>query len=217
HELTQEKHRIDVRALCAGAGDVTPGFRTLVHDVRRAQGKRYETMPGMGTVRVMKKVFAAVALTSAFVIAFASNASATSGAELIAFQVNCTLPTFLSGGDSTTCGGGISDYGVGTAKNGAFNPAASMSLNYNTPSCFQFNATGAFSIGSFSGSVIIQQTGAFVRMTYSFIDRWGYAHATGSALGTATTTQAFKLANACQWTTQTDFVVTFSAVGEILM
>ncbi|MFY9586182.1 MAG: hypothetical protein WAT66_01865, partial [Actinomycetota bacterium] len=158
----------------------------------------------------MKKFFLFAALAASLVLALGGTANAAAGAEVVVFNVNCTLPTFPSGGDSTTCGAGLPDIGVGTAFNGIANPPASASAFYNEPGCAQGNATGTFSIGNASGSFVYARVGALARLTFSGINGGPFTNASGAGLAVFTTGAAGPFVNACLGTPASNLPVSIT-------
>jgi hypothetical protein len=141
-------------------------------------------------------------------------------AEVIVFDVDCVLPVFPSPGNSTSCGGGLADAGVGTAFNGVANPeAAATGVNYNEPNCEQGHATGTFSIGGAAGTFVYNRVGGLAVITLASIDGAGYTNGSGAALalfGPRTAGDAQKIAQGCLGNVQTNVGVSVTGVGEAI-
>jgi hypothetical protein len=163
----------------------------------------------------MKKLFLMAALAASLVLALGGTANAAAGAEVVVFNVNCSLPNFPSGGDSTTCGGGLPDVGVGTAFNGIANPPASASAFYNEPGCAQGAATGTFSIGNATGSFTYARVGALARLTFTAVNGGPFTNGSGSGLAVFTTGAAGPFVNACLGTQAHDLPVSITGAAVV--
>ena len=163
----------------------------------------------------MKKLFLMAALAASLVMVLGATANAAAGAEVVVFQVNCTLPVFPSGGSFTSCDGGLPDIGVGTAFNGIANPAAHADANYNEPGCAQGAATGTFSIGNAVGSFTYARVGALARITFAGVNGGPFTNATGNGLAIFTTSAAGPFTNACLGTPASNLPVSITGVAEV--
>jgi hypothetical protein len=165
----------------------------------------------------MKKLFLLGALAAMLVMGMGGTAMAAE-VEAVVFDVQCVLPTFPADLDFTTCGGGLSDPGVGTAFVGLNGNASATGVAYNEPNCAIGNATGTFGFGGASGDLVYRRVGALAVINLSNINGAGFTGGTGAALAvfhTTTIADGQKLVAACLGTPQTNLGVTVTGVGVV--